>query len=234
MTRRNPISTAVQRVPFTLIELLTVMVIAAILLAVTVPVIVKITSGSSVEAGARMVGAQLRLARQEAITKRKYVAVLFPTVNSGTDAVAWVGFRPCIVINDSGIWRFDKWVENVPWSYVPTGAVMAEADDDFTSGTPPQPDLLDGTTTTVSPPNPVPTPNPFGFTGAVRAVVFRPAGRLASGTQRGVTLVEGAIVPGTSSFDPANPANVRNRSNWINIKVNQFTGRVSFGRPENP
>jgi prepilin-type N-terminal cleavage/methylation domain-containing protein len=231
MRLRNTNPTAVRSVPFTLIELLTVMLIVGILLAVTVPIIVKLSSGSSVDAGARMIGAQLRLARQEAITKRQPVAVLFPTVDSGADKVAYVGFRACFVTNDSGTWRFDKWVQNLPWTYVPANAYIAEADDDYLSGTPPKPDLVEGgangTITTVSPLATPPTPDPFVFTNPVRAVVFRAAGRLTS-TQRGVTLVEGAIAPGTTT-----PV-TKNAGNWVTLEVNQFTGRVSFSTPENP
>ena len=80
MRLRNTNPTAVRSVPFTLVELLTVMLIVGILLAVTVPAIVRLSSGSSVEAASRMVGSQLRLARQEAITKRKNDAVLLQPV----------------------------------------------------------------------------------------------------------------------------------------------------------
>jgi len=213
--------------PFSLVELLTVMVIAAVLLAVSVPVVLKLTSGSSVEAAARMLGAQLRLARQEAITTRKNIAVVLPTVDCGSDPTAYIGFRPCVVFNDGGTWRFDKWVANAAWSYVPAGACIAEADDDGPTAAAPQPDLIDrpGGFTTVSPP--AAGPGAFLFTVPVRAIVFKPSGRLTS-LQRDVTIVEGAIPPGATT-----PL-FTNQRNWVHIEVNQYTGRVRFIRPEDP
>ncbi|MBN2449054.1 MAG: hypothetical protein JXR77_01615 [Lentisphaeria bacterium] len=205
---------------FTLVELLVVMVIVVLLMAVAIPTILKVTSSSGVEAGSRMVGSQLRLARQEAITQRKHVAILFPTLNSsGGDTVAFTGFRPCFVVNDSGTYRFDKWVPNVPWNFVPVGTVIIEADQDGPTAANPDPDLSDGAITTIA--------DVAGFANPVRAVVFRPAGRLVS-LQRDVTLVEGALTPGAAS-----PI-VRNPENWINLEINQFTGRVRFLRPEDP
>ena len=180
MRLRNTKPTTVRSVPFTLIELLTVMLIVGILLAVTVPVLVKITSGSSVEAASRMVGSQLRLARQEAISKRKTVAVLFPTVNSdGGNATAYVAFRPCIVTRATSgtanyVWQ--EWVTNAAWSFAPIGAVVAEVDGD---GAPvagvPSPPVDDAPITVGSVPD---------YTDDVRAVVFKASGQEGGSLQR--------------------------------------------------
>lgn len=221
MRLRNTNPTAVRSVPFTLIELLTVMLIVGVLLAVTVPVIVKITSGSSVEAASRMVGAQLRLARQEAITKRKTIAVLLPSGTAvGVPAEAkFQGFRACYV--DSGdVWQ--AWVPNAAWAYVPVGAVIAEADDDNgidwdPNATTPTAQPTDGTVTTVT-----------GIDGDAakvsRAIVFKASGRLESG-QRSVSITEGVAVNGGADIQ------AKNKSNWIDIRANQYTGRVTFVRP---
>lgn len=210
---------AVRRLPFTLIELLTVMLIVGILLAVTVPVVVKITSGSSVEAAARMVGSQLRLARQEAIVKRKNVAVLFPSgTGAGVPAEArYHGFRACYV-DSANVWT--GWVLNAPWSYVPVGAAIAEVDDDnaiqWDASSPPQP--TDDTFTTVTGIDGI-------TTNASRAVVFRPSGRV--GAQFSVSLVEGAVL----NDGGVSKVQAKNKLNWIDVRANQYTGRVTFVRP---
>ena len=221
MRLRNTKPTTVRSVPFTLIELLTVMLIVGILLAVTVPVLVKITSGSSVEAASRMIGSQLRLARQEAISKRKTIAVLFPTVNSSTgDATAYVGFRPCIVTRATSgtpdyVWQ--EWVPNAAWSFAPVGAVIAEVDQDGTPATGVPSPPVDNTFTTVGS---VP-----GFAADTRAIVFKSSGQVGGSLQRIVTLVEGALPTGAAA-----PL-IKNGKNWIDITVNQYTGRVTYQRP---
>ena len=216
MTLRHTQRAAVHGQRFTLVELLTVMVIMAILLAVTVPVIIKVTSGSSVEAASRMVGAQLRLARQEAIVRRKSVAVLFPTVDlSSTEKTGYAAFRSCVL--KAGSYEFDSWVPNTVWSYAPVGAVIAEADMDGGTGASAPPDLVDDDGASKVWVSTVP-----GFASDVRAVVFRPSGKLAT-PQRTVTVVEGAAAGSTWTH--------KNDANWVNVDLNQYTGRVTFVRP---
>jgi prepilin-type N-terminal cleavage/methylation domain-containing protein len=222
---------AVRTTAFSLVELLTVMAIVGVLLAVAVPVVLKVSSGSSVEAAARMVGAQLRLARQEAIVRRRPVAVLFPrtnldaawaTANNAEAAVAFVAMRPCFLKADITPPEFEKWVENAPWVYVPTGAVIPQVEQ----GGPNPPTFAEGASiSTVR----FPSPNPWSSSAAVqvRAVIFRPTGRLLS-PQRQATIVEGAVPPGGTGIV------VKQASNWFSVQVNQFTGRVSFRRPEDP
>ncbi len=221
MRLRNTNPTAVRSIPFTLVELLTVMLIVGILMAVTVPALIKVTSGSSVEAASRMIGSQLRLARQEAISKRKTIALLFPTVNPTTgEATAYVGFRPCIVTRATSgtadyVWQ--EWVPNATWSFTPVGAVAAEVDQDGAPVTGvPSPPVDDTITAVGSVPD---------FAADMRAVVFKPSGQIAGSLQRYVTLVEGAMAPGAAA-----PL-IKNSKNWIDINVNQYTGRVTYKRP---
>lgn len=209
---------AVRKTPFSLVELLTVMVIGALLLGITVPVVIKLTSSSSVSAAGRIVGASLRLARQEAIVRRRYVAVLLPA-DQGTDPERkFTALRACYVTKSSGsptTYTFSAWVPNTKWELLPTGAVAWELDTlkaisntDATSG-----DfvVLD-----------VPEPAPEDY----RAIVFAPTGRVA-GSDKFLHLKEGF-------FEASPRPRAKNADNWVEIKVDTYTGRVTFYTPENP
>lgn len=202
---------------FTLVEMLVVLVIMMIIIAVTLPAMKSFTLGSGVEGTARMVGAQLRLARQEAVSQRARIAVLFPTDNSLREETAYTAFRSCIVDAQGD---FDDtaggWVENAKWEFIPPGAVIADADDDDpeTAGG----DTSTGTMTTVDN-----VPNASGGrTNGVRAIIFRSTGRIQDG-ERVVTIVEG-MVEGTTP-------QARNSDNWIDLVVDHYTGRVSYSYP---
>jgi type II secretory pathway pseudopilin PulG len=198
------------------VELLTVMIIMMIVMTIALPAFRRLTGGTGVEAAARMVGAQLRLARQEAIAQRKRIAILFPAAGQVTDPpdVGYQAFRACIVDRSNA---FQSWVENTSWQYVPTGTVIAEVDDDHTGGIDDPPS--DGGGTLVSG-----VPEDTGAVG-VRAVVFMPTGKLV-GERRYATVVEGTV--------PANGGAVlvKNRANYIHAVVDQYTGRISFEYPE--
>jgi hypothetical protein len=112
-------------------------------------------------------------------------------------------------------------VENTSWAYVPVGSVVAEVDDDnfiqWSASNPSQP--TPGTETSVA--------NIEGNVAvSCRAVVFRPTGRLLDAAQRAVTVVEAGVPEGGTTVVP------RNRQNWIEVRVNQYTGRATFVRPE--
>lgn len=128
---------------FTMVELMVVIVIASIILAFSVPAFQKLAVGSGVDAAARMLSSQLSLARAEAISRRQYIAVIMPGqhFNKDTDdenIYRYQSFRAAIVTHSGGTYTFEKWVEGTEWSFLPTGTVIAEADDDaYTSGSNP-------------------------------------------------------------------------------------------------
>ena len=71
---------------FTLTELLVVMVIIVIVMSLVVPSFTSMGAGTAVDSAARMVSTQLMLARNEAVSRRAYVAVLLPggTISSSS------------------------------------------------------------------------------------------------------------------------------------------------------
>ncbi len=202
--------TAVRR--FTLLEMLLAMVVAVILLTLAVPVFSRLTSGTAVESASRMLAADMRFARQYSIGQREYVAVLLPAAQGSVTERRFSSSRLCVV---DGKDRFVRWLEDSKWTLFPSGAVVAEVDD--TAGL-----NGNGTDQTETVTN---LPSDFGGDGTCRAVIFRKgAGRLVSGG-RHVHLVEGAAPGGQSVL-------FKNRNNYVDIEVDQYTGRVALRWPE--
>ena len=113
---------------FTLVELLVVIVIISIILSMTAPAFRRLMVGNSVDSAARMVSAQLMLARAEAIAQRRYVAVIMPrsdedgSTYESTDTYNRQSFRAAYV--DKNL-KFEDWVPGTQWAFLPTGAVIA-------------------------------------------------------------------------------------------------------------
>ena len=117
---------------FTLIELLVVVAIMIVLLGITAPAFSKITRGRAVDTASRMISSQLMLARAEAISRRKYVAVIIPGHNfvAPTDGTYHYGsFRSAFVKKITDMeYEFDGWVEGTSWTFLPLGAFVAYID----------------------------------------------------------------------------------------------------------
>ena len=58
----------------------------------------------------------------------------------------------------------------------------------------------------------------------VRAIIFQPNGRVVGGTNMYVTLVEGVAVESDSSYVLTNG----NKENMRLMKINQYTGKVTY------
>ena len=243
MGRRNA------RPRFTLVELIVVMGIMVMMLAVSFPALERMAIGNSVDAGARMVSSQLRLARQEALSNNKCIALLMPAdkVGTGTNVPnIWYGaMRLCAVKYTSGQWVYDdkafildEGTDKTPgtaddktsgffpgsrWDFLPTGAVIPDLDDKNTfSGTPtnkndtnlvvkiPEKELL-GTGTSTTP-------------QSCRAVIFRRNGVTAYDSgEFYIKVVQGVYDTVMSTGE----LKVTNKDNWLSIRLNPYTGKVT-------
>ena len=234
---------------FTLVELLVVIVIISIILSMVAPAFRRLMVGNSVDSAARMVSAQLMLARAEAIARRRYVAVIMPATidvpSSNTEVYKYQAFRSAYVSGSGSNWTLGEWVPGTQWSFLPSGAVIAAIDknhgsieynsttnewEPVSSWTP-----ADNCATVgdrkhkEDPDNPdsddvldAPIIEGVSTNSNVRAVIFKPNGRALN--REYITIMEGICM------DNSNSASIeRSNQNNINvIEINEYTGQARY------
>lgn len=116
--------------PYTLIEMLVVMTIAAILISVSIPAFNHIINGNKLtNAGSQLKGL-LEQAQSIAATRNRSVAVVLPVQRTSawsgdfSDMVYRSGRLAYVKLNNAGTYDFDSWVEDSPWVYLPEGAML--------------------------------------------------------------------------------------------------------------
>ncbi len=231
---------------FTLVELLVVMAIMAMLLYIATPAFEKMAKGGGVELAARNTYNYLSLARNYAITNRQYVAVLFPMKGDTDYPASGVpsdyynrSYRACIVRDaDTGSdydWRFVRWIPGETWQFLPTGTLFLDVGNDSYPSTGESNSPADPT---LGPPERnddiataalIDDVNFSDLTGGaaavdnVVAVVFKPTGRI-SGLQRYIEIGEGKYDGSSIVVTNTNAASL------VTVKVDNMTGRVSYGK----
>ncbi len=191
---------------FTLVEMLVVVAIVSLLAAMTIPAVNTVLNGTNINRAGELVGDQIRIARQEAVTKNREVDVRFYHLVNGS-TTGWTGLQ---------VWRVEQTATGA--SYVAVGKVITLpagiiiSDPDSTSLSP----LLNadasmtGTSTVTS----------FGNV-AYRGFSFRADGSpesVVSDSDNFLTL-QGVKAAGSP------PAN------YYTIQINSVTGKVIVYRP---
>jgi type II secretory pathway pseudopilin PulG len=231
--------------PYTLLEILMVIVIMALLMASAMPAFVDMMKGQGVEASARNLGQILKLARSHAINNREYVAVLMPQSNKNNAAYPTMtgnhlpsqyydrSYRVCIVQkNASSGYDFKRWLPGENWQFLSTGVAIFETDTDqgvtFNSAKPTNND----TCTRINKiklgdiNSALDDTNSTDDTNDVAGIVFHPTGKSKHAGADGGYFIE--IGEGTFSGSDLVVTN-QNTGAVVSIKVADYTGRVSYG-----
>lgn len=131
---------------FTLVELITVMILMGILLVVTLPSFNNLTKGHILTHAAQEVAGQISIARSYALANHCYMAVVFPTMDelhkldgssSLMDSSPLASYyntscRIALVIkNSDDEYEFVMWKPDSNWVLLPEGSVIPEEDVNF-------------------------------------------------------------------------------------------------------
>lgn len=199
---------------FSMIELLCVIVVAAILMALVLPAFFNMIKGQSVEMAAREVGSKLKAVRTYAISQRQYVALVFITSQTTTnnDRYCYKSYRPCIV-NSSNV--FQSWVPDEKWDILPTGTIVRSV----TTSSSADPGTFTGSEIISS----VSDNNVLSSTSSLPAIIFKPTGEI-TGSKVFVTVGEGFFKSGSLLS-----TTTKNTADNAMITVDQYTGRISYG-----
>jgi Tfp pilus assembly protein PilE len=223
---------------FTLVEILMVLGLMAILLFIALPAFEKLAKGSGVELAARNLTSKLGMARGYAITKREYVAVLMPTKDTTVSSVTTVlpndypykGYKLCVVSSTSTgtsptVFTFQRWIPSEKWEFTPNGTAINHINyQRHDPGT--DSNITTGTWSTfaheeVNGVNLSEISSTYANLDNVRGIVFKPTGKMAVTGNRYIAVSE-STYNGTSLIST-------NPKNWIDITIDQFTGRVTYG-----
>ncbi len=209
---------------YTMVEILMVIVIAAILFGIGIPAFSTMIRGNAMTISIRQLTAKIQAARSYAVTNRCYVALVFPKDATTTGSKNFKKgfpcntFRTCVVTSaDAGSsGTFESWIDGEEWKRFPVGIVIGENDSNFTGNvTVSDCDVRD----IVDPPQ-----TSLQKTNFSRAIIFKPDGQLA--TVPVIRLAYGRYVPDTSAVVFTERED--NKVVYHPVSVNQYTGKTTI------
>lgn len=187
-----------RRLPFTTLELVMVITIAAILLAISLPAFYNISGGRRLTAAMTAITANVSLARARAVSENEYMALIF---NGSGDAMRLARIhrnRSSAVITFS----FQEWLDGSSWETIEDGVVIPTGQANFFEG---NPEDSPGTAMRT-----IASVDFSDLTGggtsvtASRAIVFSPRGQIvtqgAPVTPIVIRVAEGTRPPGADSY----------------------------------
>lgn len=189
---------------YTLIEIMTVIVIAAILFGIGIPAFTTMIQGSNMTVAIRQLSAKIQAARAYAVTNRCRVAVLLVTTGVKEDYCC-SAYRVCVV-NSSNV--FQEWIEDENWKTLPKGVLR----ESFT--------LSAGSPTTVT----IDAESIGGSaSSAPPALIFKSDGQMDHATAT-IRLRQGRYVNSSPIYTERNDT-----GKIINhpIEINRYSGKVA-------
>lgn len=196
---------------FSLIELIAVVAIIVIIMAMTLPAFLTMTKGQSVELAIREIGSKLKAVRSYAITNRKYAALVFVTNQTIlSQNYPYKSYRACVVNSSNA---FQSWVPDEKWEFFPSGTIIQDISNTATGyngGT-----FGGATDITV-----VTDAQVFSSAQSLKGVTFKPTGDVVGS--------DAYLVIGEGDYN-GTTVNRHNTANSVMVKVDRFTGRISYG-----
>ena len=192
----------IRRSHYTLVEIMTVIVIAAILFGIGIPAFTTMIQGSNMTVAIRQLSAKMQAARAHAVTNRCKVAVLLVEATEAKEDYRYSAYRVCVVDKDN---KWQEWIEDESWKILPKGVLRY----------------------TVSPTTSVTGVNGSEIGGGASvsypALVFKENGQMVSASST-ITLRQGRVITGGTLV-----CTERNGSGKIishPIEANQYSGKV--------
>lgn len=212
----------IRRSFYTLVEILTVIVIAAILFGIGIPAFSTMIQGSNMTIAIRQLSSKMQAARAYAVSNRCKVALLLMEQENALDNPDHVlsAYRVCLVDGDSSPFTFQGWVEEENWKDLPKGILRtalpaSAAEVKIEAATK---DKLTDMVGIIG------TPSATNI--KIKALVFLPSGQLKQGQE--ITLCHGRTI-GTGSTPKFNVIHTGGTNH--KLTVNQYSGKVSVSVP---
>lgn len=205
--------------PYTLIEIMVVMALAAVLVALALPAFSALMRGNSVGITCGMIKNTLDQAQARALTERKYVATVFDPDGSVSGLTDTQAMRNCYV---SEAYAFVGWVEESAWVKLDQEAQILVLDNGGTGDAPTFP--TNGNPPNMSTLQSISSVQDAGGTNNLRGVVFTSYGNIrAPNSNFYFGVGEATLVNGNYIYK--NPDSSGRETNVMAVKVNHFTGR---------
>lgn len=186
-----------KRLPFTALELVLVITIAAILLSISLPAFYNISQGRRLTGAMTAIAGNIALARSRAVSGNTYFALVFNNSDSAFMRLIEVRKRT----KGDDLFTFVRWPDGSSWERIEDGVIIPSGTANFFEGKP------DDAPHSISSVN-FSDPPVGGGTSVVatRAIVFNPRGQIVTRgsevTPIVIRVAEGTKVPGTSSYTP--------------------------------
>lgn len=186
---------------YTLIEIMTVIVIAAILFGIGIPAFTTMIQGNNMTVAIRQLSAKISAARAYAVTNRCRVALLLVETGAKED-YCYSAYRVCVVDKDK---NFQEWIEEENWKTLPKGIYRDSATNTSSNSI-----TVDGTD--------------IGGTNssAYPSLIFNSKGLIEGGQQVVITLKNGRYVNGSK---------IPTGGTDHTLTVNPYSGKVTVEVP---